>query len=268
MKHRLAHKAFTLIEILIAIVLIGAIGITTFSMFYRIASMKEVLSQRTMVRADLDAMTREIERALMTCFAAGKGFEFKGTAQRIDIPCRIERLDALMAMVSEVDSAASTSSTSSPTSPSSPPSPPSPPSPTEGLFSMWFDSSSQQILASTSGPSQQASQGDTLVRSVAAIRFRYRVGDIWESSFSPSQQQGLPQAVEVSVWLVNQDAPTQDQGGMDGTARSGKEDEEMFDEMDLEGQMPSSPADVSFVVTVPDAQVEERVEDQAGSGGA
>jgi len=233
MRHFRGSKAFTLIEILIAILLIGAIGIATFSLFYRIVSIKEMLSQRTMVRADLDAMTREIERALVTSFASGNGFVFKGTSQRIDVPCRIERLDALMATLSDS---------------------PSPPVASEGLFSMWYDASTQQILASTAGPAQRNPQGEALVRSVSAIRMRYRVGDLWEESFTPSQRQGLPKAVEVSIWLGNSDTSTQDLGGIDASERNGEPSEVEFDDMEIEGTMPTTPADVSFVVTVPDAQ--------------
>lgn len=244
--HARGSKAFTLIEILIAILLIGAIGIATFSLFYRIVSMKEMLSQRTMVRADLDAMTREIERALVTSFASGNGYKFKGTSQRIDVPCRIERLDALMATISDS---------------------PSPPAPTEGMFSMWYDAPTQQILASTASGAQRSLQGEPLVRSVSAIRMRYRVGDIWEETFTPSPRQGLPRAVEVSIWLGNGDTSTQDLGGIDTSGRRGEAtdmDTDMDLDMDMEGTMPTTPADVSFVVTVPDAQEEAPLE----SGGA
>jgi len=204
-------------ELLVAIVLVVAIGAGAFSLFWQIAATRERLEQQLVRRSGTEALTRELERAVAVCYAGGREGVFVGGVEKVDIPCRVVRLGfgrgAARAMSGQV-------------------------------LRIEFDAAVGEVLGSCGDESPSA-----MIRGVEQFRLRYYDRGNWSESFDAAAAGRLPSAVEVSLWWLEEE-----EGGT-GTGRDVAPEASSI-ARDTAEEAPSRPADVQLVVAIPDSRDE------------
>ncbi|MEI7658071.1 MAG: prepilin-type N-terminal cleavage/methylation domain-containing protein [Phycisphaerae bacterium] len=170
-----ARSAFTLLEVLVALVLIAGIVAGGFSLFRGALATRTRLaedSRRALDVATLESLLRQA--ALSSEAGAGSG-DFAVAARSLSIPCRVLRA------ARDADGAG----------------------PYARRFSVFFDERQEAILAAWDDR-----PASPILRGVASVSFRAFNGKTWVEDFSASRDGGLPLAVELSLrWRATPPSP-------------------------------------------------------------
>ena len=160
------RRAFTLMEVLVALVLISAIVTAAFSFFWSLGAARDRLSAasaRSLACASLHSLLQE---AIGSSEVGGGGASFSGDARTLTIPCRVVR-------VGETPGRA----------------------PFVRLLRLQFDSGSRMLMASWDGGAAAP-----IVTDVGAVAFKAYDGRQWSEEFNAASQGRLPAAIELSLW--------------------------------------------------------------------
>lgn len=172
------RRAFTLMELLVALVLIGAIVTAAFSFFWSLAAARDRLgaaSARSLECASLHSLLLE---ALGSSEVGGgtSGASFSGDARTLTIPCRVVRVGQTRGHA-----------------------------PFVRLLRLRFDTGSRAIMASWDGGTAAP-----IVTEVGAVAFRAFDGRQWSEEFNAATQGRLPAAIELSLWWQTPAAASED----------------------------------------------------------
>jgi prepilin-type N-terminal cleavage/methylation domain-containing protein len=160
------RRGFTLIEVLVALVLISAVVVAAFSFFWSLGAARDRLgaaSGRSLACASLHSLLSE---ALQSSEVGGGGASFSGDARTLTIPCRVVR-------VGQVQGRA----------------------PFVRLLRLTFNAGSRQLLASWDGGPQAP-----IISDVGAVAFKAYDGRQWTEEFNAQSLGRLPAAIELSLW--------------------------------------------------------------------
>ena len=243
-------RAFTLIEVMLAISLLLAISSTMFGFMLGMMDRRERLTDAAREGRSGSALIERLENDILGAIAgdSGVGAGIKGDATSLTILTRAVNVPGNL---SELDIALG-----------------------DLLASRYsFDEQAGEVRIARWGVSPMGSASanegaDEVVSSrVRRLRFRYHNGDTWLSSFDSLSENGLPVAIEVAIWfgetqraLIEANAPTELLGdetplqfGDDFASDAAFDAEQMFLEED-EPTVWGQPDRVRMIV-VPDGPV-------------
>lgn len=165
------RRAFTLFEMLLAIVLIVALSAAVFGFLWTLLQRRSELDTVGTRGDGLAAMWSRLERDLATTFAAdGDGAAgLRGSSSSLMVRARGVGLDPGRLA-------------------------------TEATGSEFVFSASGGELTGRTIPGA-ATASEVLAQGLELVRFRYHDGVEWRESFDSGQARALPLAVEVSVWF-------------------------------------------------------------------
>ncbi len=166
MKVRRFHRAFTLLEVLVALMLIAAIAAGGFALFRGAMSTKERLhadSRRALEVATLESMLRQ---AVLASEAGSDAGDFAVSSRSVSIPCRVMRVSSRAER----------------------------PGAFARRFSLFFDEQQSALLAAWDDE-----PAVPILHGLADVSFRAFDGRTWLEDFSASRDRGLPLAVELSL---------------------------------------------------------------------
>ena len=160
------RSAFTLLEVLVALMLIAAIAAGGFSLFRGAVATRERLaadSRRALAVATLESVLRQ---AVLSSEAGSAAGDFAVSSQSISIPCRVLRLSP------SADGRG----------------------PHARRFSLFFDDARGEMLAAWDDePATRILEG------VSSASFRAFDGRTWLEDFSAARDGGLPLALEITL---------------------------------------------------------------------
>jgi prepilin-type N-terminal cleavage/methylation domain-containing protein len=160
------RSAFTLLEVLVALMLIAAIAAGGFSLFRGAVAAKERLaadSRRALEVATLESVLRQ---AVLSSEAGSNAGDFAVSSQSMSIPCRVLRLSQ------GADRRG----------------------PYARRFSLFVDDERGTLLAAWDDEPAAA-----ILEGVSSASFRVFDGRTWLEDFSAARDGGLPLAVEISL---------------------------------------------------------------------
>lgn len=175
-------RAFTLLEVLLAIGLIGILSGSLFTFLWQVSAQKTAVSQRAMDDQSADAVIERLESALIGAVAAdssgatgiqGSSTSLKLLARGVGLPMK------------EEDRAWSAGD----------------------LQGVEFRLEGNAIKARRWDAHQSRAGGtvpgteETVSDHVGAMKLRFFDGQAWADSFDSKEMQGLPVAIEVSLWF-------------------------------------------------------------------
>ena len=164
------RPAFTLFEVLIAIIFLAAISGALVAVVWRTVESRERMSRTVEATTGLSMLLERIETDLFTCLAGQGESGIAGSADSLLIRSRAVSLVA-----------------------------------TEGappdLQGAEYRLSGNTIEARRWSGEAATGSFDPISVGVARLRFRYHDGKNWKESFDSSRAGGLPIAIEVAVWL-------------------------------------------------------------------
>ena len=233
------RRGFTLMEVLVALALIGALFAALFTFHYQLLDSRDAALRAAARDSGVDQLFESVETAMQTSLAEG----FSGTAERLDVSCRgvslfargDRRLRDVERRTYRVDAAAA------------------------------------RVMLTRSVAGETASDGEIL-SGAWLVRFRYHDGESWSDAFRGSGDAALPVLVEVAVWF---DGPADDDVRADVDEEDALDEldsdewdefgdeEEMFDEFDggpLDEEVDRRP-DRLRVIAIPDARPRAEMED-------
>jgi len=166
-------RAFTLVEVLIALALIAGLSLAVMSFARDIR-----VQQRSMIRlsSQLEQTTDVIElleRSIATCTADGgdAGAGIQGTAQSLRILSRAVQLRPRGCMSDLL------------------------------ATDLRFDAGGKRILARQWAPGYETDgESEDVATSIEHVQFRYHHDGQWRESFDAFAAGGLPRAIEVAIW--------------------------------------------------------------------
>lgn len=169
------RHAFTLLEVLVALMLIAAIAAGGFSLFRGAVGARERLaadSRRALEVATLESVLRQ---AVLSSEAGSNAGDFAVSAQSMSIPCRVLRLSRGGQGQG----------------------------PYARRFSIFFDDGRGTLVAAWDDEPAAA-----ILEGVASASFRVFDGRTWLEDFSAARDGGLPLAVEITLrWRVTDASP-------------------------------------------------------------
>jgi len=231
-----ARRGLTLVEVLIALGLIGVLFAALFVFHYQLLAGRDAALLAASRTAGADRLLESLEAALQT----SDGGEFSGDERSLTLTCRGVPLFARGGMRLR-----------------------------DRERRMYrFDPGSHRVMLERSVGEGPGRSGELLAE-VGRVRFRFHDGDAWQSAFRGAGDAALPVLVEVAIWYVadSDDAdaslsgPAADEGGFGASDRWwDDEDSDAADSMlSGEGRLPDDAnglarPDRLRVLAVPDAR--------------
>ncbi|MCX5691620.1 MAG: prepilin-type N-terminal cleavage/methylation domain-containing protein [Planctomycetota bacterium] len=163
---RSPRRGFTLMEVLVALVLISAVVTAAFSFFWSLGAARDRLSAasgRSLACASLHSLLQE---AIQSSEVGGGGASFSGDARTLTIPCRVVRVGGAPGRA-----------------------------PFVRLLRLQFDAGARMLMASWDG-----GVAAPIVTDVGAVAFKAYDGRQWSEEFNAASQGRLPAAIELSLW--------------------------------------------------------------------
>ncbi|MFZ4573959.1 MAG: prepilin-type N-terminal cleavage/methylation domain-containing protein [Phycisphaerales bacterium] len=167
----MSRRGFSLVEVMVALLLIVLLAAGVYSFMWGVLDDRTRLEVHSARQIGATRLFASIESDLSTCVAkADDGAAgVKGDESSMAITRRSVRLDAQ-------DAHALGDATRS---------------------EYKFEAAGTRIAAK-----RDAGDLETLVAGVSKVRFRYRRGDEWVTSYDSASEGGVPAAIEISVWFV------------------------------------------------------------------
>lgn len=161
------RRAFTLLEVLLALGLLVVLGVATVSFIFRLLDRREMIATASASMVGADVLFEELESRLVGTFVVdGAGAPgLVGRAAEITLHSRVSR---------DPREGAGDS----------------------GKVHFWFDAQTGALMGE-----EGDGAAEPLVQGVAAVSFRYYDGREWFKSFNTVESQRLPAAVEVAIWF-------------------------------------------------------------------
>jgi prepilin-type N-terminal cleavage/methylation domain-containing protein len=159
---RAAGRGFTLVEVLLALVLIGILVSSSSAFFWQLLTKRDAMVRAIGFDEACSSLMGNVERAVATASAARGGMTFKGDEVSVLIPCRVAVPGDLVGAES---------------------------------FEVRFDSAQRNVQVRVGeGP------WSVLVEGVAQVTWRYWDGIAWNDSFDAAVTGRLPGALELRLW--------------------------------------------------------------------
>ncbi|MBX3384001.1 MAG: prepilin-type N-terminal cleavage/methylation domain-containing protein [Phycisphaeraceae bacterium] len=162
------RAAFTLVEVLLALVLIGILVSSSAAFFWQLLHKRDAMIRAIGFDAACSSLMGNVERAVATASAARGGMTFQGDESSVLIPCRVAVPGDLVGAES---------------------------------FEVRFDAASRRVeVRIGEGP------WSVLVEGVARVQWRYWDGIAWNDSFDAAAAGRLPGAIELRLWRARSEA--------------------------------------------------------------
>ncbi len=189
------RRGFTLVEALLAIVLLLALTATMGSFVWGMMGSRDRLAEATTRGREWSRLVSLVGGAVLASSAESSGATFSGDSARVRIPTHLMRMAEARGQMLEVR----------------------------------YEASARRVMASRGDASEE------IASNVSAMVIRYWDGRAWTEEFDAAQRGGMPAAIEVSIWIgdeeraVGEAQRTPDcwrvfavpDGGIDGAASSG-----------------------------------------------
>lgn len=166
MIHRRFSRAFTLLELLVALMLIAAIAAGGFSLFRGAWSTRERLVADSRRALEVSTLESVLRQAVLSSEAGSDAGDFAISSRSLSIPCRVLR------MSSGAERRGGHAR----------------------RFSIFFDEQQGSLLASWDDEPAVA-----ILQGLSSASFRAFDGRTWMEDFSAARDGGLPLAVELSL---------------------------------------------------------------------
>lgn len=175
------RSAFTLFEVLIAIVFLAGISGALVAFVWRTVESRERMSRTVEATTGLSMLLERIETDLFTCLAGQGETGVAGSADSLLIRSRAVSLVSTHGAPPDLQGAE-------------------------------YRLSGNTIEARRWSGEAASGSFDPISVGVARLRFRYHDGKTWKESFDSSRAGGLPVAIEIAVWLKGTEPvePTED----------------------------------------------------------
>lgn len=161
-----ARSAFTILEVLVALMLIAAIAAGGFSLFRGALATRERLAADSRRALDLSTLESLLRQAALSSEVGSGAGDFAISARSLSIPCRVLRV------AHDPDRAG----------------------PYARRFSLFFDESQGTLLAAWDD-----TPASPILHGLASVSFRAFDGRTWVEDFSASRAGVLPLALELSL---------------------------------------------------------------------
>lgn len=179
---RSSRRAFSLIEVLVALVILATLSVAVYGFLFELISTRAAIRDRVDRDTTTTALVSRVEQALMTCEVSGPdgAAGVSGSATNLTVASRGVHLD--------------TDATHAAARP----------------FAISFDEG-RRVINATIG----ASEPTPAMNAVERLRIRYHDGRSWRSSFDAASAGRLPAAIELAIWYGDPPAETADETAAD-----------------------------------------------------